>query len=146
MPEPVDHQHLRITREGQVEHLPEILRFVDRACEEAGVEDEAAFALHLAVEEVCTNIIQHGYAGGHQGSIELAFSSTPGGATITITDEAPHFAPEQAPAPDLDSDWEERRIGGLGLYLVYQLMDEVHYEPAPERGNRLTLIKRFATT
>jgi anti-sigma regulatory factor (Ser/Thr protein kinase) len=61
----------------------------------------------------------------------------------TLVDEAPAFDPTDAPAPDLDSPWDQRRAGGLGCHLLRQMMDEVKYARR-ERGNVLTLLKTRA--
>jgi serine/threonine-protein kinase RsbW len=62
--------------------------------------------------------------------------------TIVIRDRAPPFDPVHAPSPDLTSDVEHRPAGGLGLYLVKKVMDEVDYVPDTPSGNVLTLVKR----
>lgn len=132
-----------ITCPGALENLPTLLAFLDREAAAAAIDEEAAFALRLAVEEACTNVIQHGYGAGRgaPGPIRLAVRADRGRATVELTDEAPVFDPADAPPPDLDSDWEARRIGGLGWHLVYQLMDEVRHEAPPGGGNRVTLVK-----
>jgi serine/threonine-protein kinase RsbW len=131
---------IQITIPGRLEALPELLDFVDRAC--ASVHEEAAFAMRLAVEEACTNIMKHGYAGA-DGPIRLAMSIEHDRIVAVLCDEAPTFDPDSATPPDLDSGWEERRIGGLGWHLIRQMTDEVHHESGAGRGNRLTLVKRL---
>lgn len=131
-----------ITRLARRESLPDLLAFLEHACAAEGVDEETAFALRLAAEEACANVIQHGYASSDPGPIRLALDVTAHSVTLTIEDEAPPFDPADAPAPDLDTDWEERRIGGLGWHLIYQLMDEVRYRVSAPRGNHLTLIKQ----
>lgn len=128
--------------EARLENLHALLGWVEHACAEAGLGEDVAFPLQLAVEEVAANVINHGYAAAQPGPIRLAFRTDGDGATIVVEDEAPAFDPADAPAPDLDAGWEERRVGGLGWHLVYQLADEVRYEALPGRGNRITLVKR----
>ncbi len=128
--------------EARLENLHALLGWVEQACASAGVGEAAAFPLQLAVEEVAANVIKHGYGGSATGPIRLAFRADDRSAVVVVEDEAPAFDPADAPAPDLDADWAERRIGGLGWHLVYELMDEVRYEALPRRGNRITLIKR----
>jgi len=129
-----------ITCEGRIESLVPLLEFVDRSTAEAGLAPEAAFAVRLAVEEVCTNVIAHGYGGGASDPLSLTTSRRPDAFTVMIEDRAPPFDPADAPAPDLGADWDERPIGGVGWHLVRELMDEVRYE-AVAAGNRVTLVK-----
>src|SRR5690606_24989564 len=99
-----------------------LMAFVDRACEEAGVGGEVAFAVRLAVEEAFTNIMEHGY-GGDGGPVTVAIDAGAQGVCVVLRDEAPVFDPLHAPAPDLDAALEEREPGGLGWHLVRQVMD-----------------------
>jgi serine/threonine-protein kinase RsbW len=96
--------------------------------------------LRLAVEEVCTNIIQHAY-GGRPGPIRIDFRESGSRYLITIEDQAEPFDPSSAPAADLSSGWEERRPGGQGWHLVKNVVEEVRYERTAAPGNRLTLVK-----
>jgi serine/threonine-protein kinase RsbW len=129
-----------ITCEGRMESLAPLLAFVDRACEDAGLSGEDAFAVRLSVEEVCTNIIVHGYGDRASGPLRIAARRDPGALVIIIEDQAPPFDPADAPAPDLASDWDTRPLGGIGWHLVRRLMNDVRYEPTRD-GNRVTLIR-----
>ena len=113
----------------------------DRATATAQVGPEEAFAVRLAVEEVCTNIIAHGYGGGGSEPVSVRVSRAPGRLAVAIEDRAPPFDPADVPAPDLGADWAERPIGGMGWHLVRELMDEVRHEPGATGGNRVTLVK-----
>ena len=131
-----------IRRPATLDHLPALVEFVRGACAAAGADASSCFALRLAVEEVCTNLMRHAYRGGAPGPIEVSVSGGDGRIVVTITDFAPPFSPDEAPRPDLDASWEERRIGGLGWHLVKSVVDEVRYEARAEAGNRLTLVKK----
>ena len=134
-----------IRRPGTLDHLPALVDFVRDACERSGADASSCFAMRLAVEEVCVNLMRHAYGGGEPGPIEVSVDGAPGRVVVTITDFAPPFSPEEAPVPDIDASWEERRIGGLGWHLVKSVVDEVRYEASPLEGNRLTLVKRTET-
>jgi anti-sigma regulatory factor (Ser/Thr protein kinase) len=127
---------------SRLEDLAALMDFVDRACHAAGADEDMAFAIRLAVEEAFTNVVQHGYASG-SGPVAVAVDADAQRIAITLVDEAAPFDPADAPAPDLDAMLEEREPGGLGWHLVQQLMDGVKREPGIERGNVLTLVKRF---
>lgn len=116
--------------------------FIGRACEDARVGEEAAFAVRLAVEEAFTNIMEHGY-GGKGGPVAVAVEADAQRVRVVLRDEAIAFDPVDAPAADLDAALEAREPGGLGWHLVRQVMDEVHHQPIAPRGNVLTLVKRL---
>ena len=85
------------------------------------------FAFKLAVDEICTNIITYGYQGNKPGLLSLFFSVDGNTARLTIRDDGKYFSIEQAQVPDVEADWDERELGGLGIYFVNQLMDNVTY-------------------
>lgn len=132
-----------VSYEARVENLPALLHHVACTCERAGVDPDTGAALRLAVEEVCVNVIKHGYADRAPGPIRLVCEVAPREVRVTVTDEAPPFDPAQAPPPDLEGAWEDRPIGGLGWHLVGQVVDEVRHEVTAQGGNRLTLVKKL---
>ncbi len=127
---------------ARLESLEAVRAFVEEACRQAGVDASASFDLKLAVDEACTNIIEHGYAGRPGETIVLACEADGTGVRVTIVDRGRSFHPSDVPPPDLSSDWKERRIGGLGWHLIRKSVDEIDYGPDPSGGNRLTLVKR----
>src|SRR6266498_2683562 len=128
---------LEITREARLENLPELRAFVADACRQVHADAAVCFALKLAVDEACANIILHGYANMEPGPIRLTFRAEPQQIVVTIDDRTPAFNPALARPPDLQSSLEARKVGGLGWYLIFQMMDQVHYESDAENGNRL---------
>ncbi len=105
--------------------------------------EELLFKVKLAVEEVGLNIINHGYEGDDSGEIEIRFHCGAEVLTIDIIDEAGAFDPlTETPPPDTSAGIEERPIGGLGVHLVREMMDEVSYIREGNR-NRLTLKTRL---
>ena len=127
--------------EATFDNLPLFLRFIDDFCARIDADADVNYALRLAVEEVCTNLIEYGYAGRPPGPIEVTADRGVDRVILTIRDRAPPFDPASSPSPDLTSDLEHRQPGGLGWYLVKQLIDEVRYAPDPRLGNVLTLVK-----
>lgn len=130
-----------------VEDLGRIREFVGRALSEldcAGATD----AFVLAVDEVCANLAEHGSRDGKSRPVWIHVRTEALDAIIVLEDDGPSFDPSNAPSPDLTSDWDTRRVGGLGWFLVRQMVDEMIYEAsttanaAPLPRNRLTLIKR----
>ncbi len=135
-------ERFRITRAAELETLPVFRDFIQDACRRTGIDNETCFDLKLAVDEACTNVIAHGYAGLNPGSIILELDIAPREVTVKITDFGRPFEPAEAPMPDVSAALEDRPIGGLGLYFIYSTMDEVDYR-ATEEGNCLILTKRL---
>lgn len=135
-----------ITLPGRFKHLPKIGEFVIRAAEAAGLRPSAVDAVEMAVDEAFTNIIEHAYGGETNSKIECTCLIQSDGLTIVLHDYGRPFDPHSIPDPDIHASLEERRERGLGLYLIRQLMDEVHFEFTPHSGNTLTMVKRKETT
>jgi len=130
-----------LTVASDVANLETIADFVIKAAQEANLDEKDIFAIQMAVDEACTNIIEHAYADA-PGDICLTCQVKPGECVCTIRDRGRPFQPENVPPPDLTSDLEERSVGGLGLYFMRELMDEVHFSFDPEEGNQVVMIKR----
>lgn len=126
-----------------MENVAAFRSFVEEACRRAGADESTCFDLKLAVDEACSNLVMHGYAGREPGPIAVSFALAGEEIVITIVDHAPPFDPTKAPIPNLDTPASERRPGGLGWHIIRQLMDRVTYRADAENGNRLTLAKRF---
>lgn len=125
---------------GRMADLPHIMDFVEASAERTGVDPAARFDLQLAVEEACTNVIQHAYRGSG-GEVEVCFEVDGQDVIITLRDHGRPFDPKLVVRPDLKQPLEERQIGGLGLHLMEKLMDELHFIFA-EDGNTLVMMKR----
>ena len=133
-------QRFQITRAAELESLSVFREFISDCCAKFKVPDGTVFDLKLAADEACTNIIEHGYKGMDPGSIILSFRITPDRILVQITDFGHIFEPAEAPKPDVEAALEDRPLGGLGLYLIYQTMDNIDYESS-EEGNTLTFTK-----
>lgn len=131
-----------VVHPATLENLPRFLGFIDDVCERIEADEGTKYALRLAVEEVCTNLIVHGYKNRPPGPIEVVAVDDRDRVTLVIHDRSPPFDPKNAPAPDLTSDVEHRKAGGLGWHLVKKMVDEIRYVPDTQSGNVLTLVKR----
>ena len=131
-----------VAHAGTHENLPHFLAFIEDVCARIDADQDTKYALRLAVEEVCTNLVVHGYRGMPAGPIEIAAHDGGDRVTLVIRDRSPPFDPTNAPPPDLTSDVEHRKPGGLGWHLVKQVMDEIDYAAGTTVGNVLTLVKR----
>jgi serine/threonine-protein kinase RsbW len=126
---------------GVYENLAKIALFVRQAAQEAGLAPFDIYSVETAVDEACSNIIEHGYRGEGKGDIECTTLISENGLTIILRDTSRRFHPQKVPEPKLDVPIQERANHGLGLYFIYQLMDEVHFEYSKNSGNTLTLVK-----
>jgi serine/threonine-protein kinase RsbW len=124
---------------GTVADLPRIIDFVESACEGAAIDPAVRFDLKLAVEEACANVIEHAYCG-EGGELVVCFEALGPDVRITVTDQGRPFDPTEVAMPDLNLPLDERPIGGLGLFLMQQLMDDVEFA-FTEEGNRLSMVK-----
>ena len=94
-----------------------------------------------AVEEAVANTILHGY-NRRPGEIQVVVHSEESGLVVQLRDRAPHFDPTGFPPPDLTLPLEERRPGGLGIYLMRKFTDTVTYRVTSDGRNELTLVKK----
>jgi anti-sigma regulatory factor (Ser/Thr protein kinase) len=127
--------------------LTEIAAFVTQAARICGLNDDDVFHVEMAVDEACSNIIEHAYAD-QVGEIEVACRCPADGLfEVVLRDSGQPFDPEEVPEPKVSGevDLDSLNEGGLGLYFMRKLMDEVRFESAPSRGNTLTMLKRVKT-
>ena len=128
---PIETANLEIVRE-----------FVARIAENMGFSEENIHRIELAVDEASTNVIEYAYDGVKDGKIEIDCSTSDGELKIVMRDQGKSFDPSSVPEPNVKGDLAERKIGGLGIYLMRKLMDEVSYETSAEGDNLLTMTKR----
>jgi serine/threonine-protein kinase RsbW len=134
---------LTITAMAQLEQLAVLRAFLADACQQWGINEATTFLLTLAVDEICANIVLHGYAHRAPGPILLSAQRDEQQVTLTIRDWGEPFDLQQAPAPNVEAGWDVRPVGGLGVYLVLTAMDEIAYCADPVQGNCLLLVKSF---
>jgi anti-sigma regulatory factor (Ser/Thr protein kinase) len=106
-----------------------------------GISVDVLRSVQVALDEVLSNTVRHGYRSQGDGHIAIGFRTFEGILEVTIEDDAPAFDPLAATLPDTTSGLAHRPPGGLGILLTRRLMDEVEYERA-EGKNRVTLRKR----
>ena len=127
---------------AKFEYLDEIREFVGDIARAGGFDDKDVYNIQLAADEAASNIIEHAYEGVSDGLLELSCGVKGNAITIILVDHGESFDPSEIPLPDLKADLSDRKIGGLGIFLMRKLMDEVHYETKPNKSNTLIMIKR----
>jgi serine/threonine-protein kinase RsbW len=125
---------------SDVKQLTIIRRFVEEQALALSVEPAAIHDLVLAVNEMATNIMLHGYRG-NPGEIEIDMRQVGDGVAIRLRDCAPQFDPTSAPSADTKLPLHRRPLGGMGIHLTRELMDELAYRALAQGGNELTLLK-----
>lgn len=132
--------HRSITLTNDVQEVPRLNVFVDEVCEDMGCDMETTMRMNLAIEEAVVNVIDYAYPSGTVGSIDIKVTIYDNHMEFVISDSGTPFDPTKKEDVDISLPVEERRIGGLGIHLVKQLMDKINYERKDGR-NILTLIK-----
>lgn len=128
---------------SRTENLTKVREFISSAAEEVNIPQDIAGDVVLAVDEACTNIIKHAYKFFPDGDIKIKLKYSEQKIVVQITDHGAPFSPETVPTPDLQKYFEEKRVGGLGMYLMKSLMDDVHYKSVPGKYNQVLLTKKL---
>jgi len=128
---------------AEVNDLAAIRRFVRETITQAGGSTQAADDLVLAVDELATNIINHGYRG-QPGVIEIVIRREADVVVVQLRDEAPQFDPTQLPEPDTTLPWHSRPAGGLGVFLARRQVDTMTYQRTADHRNEVTLTKKLS--
>lgn len=139
----MDYRERRLTVPAVIEKVEDVCEFVSEVARSAGMDDEAVYHCYLAVEEICTNVIEHGYK--YQGAndvIDVTCKLQPHMLTILIMDDAQQFNPLILTDPDPKAPLLERQSGGWGVFFVKKFMDRVDYRFEQNR-NKLIMEKRF---
>jgi serine/threonine-protein kinase RsbW len=127
---------------AKFEFLDEIREFVGEIARKGGFGEKDVYNIQLATDEAASNIIEHAYEGIADGVLDISCDMEADAIKIVLIDYGLPFDPSQIPMPDLKADLSDRKIGGLGIFLMRKLMDDVHYDPRPDKSNVLTMIKR----
>lgn len=132
----------RLVLPNDIETIPQLNEFIDSVAEEVGLEMSLTMSLNLAIEEAVVNVMEYAYPEGQTGNVEIEVTADQEWMTFVITDTGIAFDPTKKEDADTTLSAEERPIGGLGIFLVRQLMDVIDYK---REGNKnvLTLQKKL---
>ncbi len=129
------------TFQAKFEYLDEIREFVGAIATQGGFSDKEIYNIQLAADEAASNIIEHAYEGIKDALMEITCNMEGSTITISMFDKGKSFDPSNVKQPDVEADLSERQIGGLGVFLMRKIMDDVHYE-SNSKGNLLVMKKR----
>ena len=132
----------KIVFDANFQNLDEIRKFVGEVARQIGFSDKDIYSIQLAADEASSNIIEHAYRGVENGKLEIECNNDNGELKIVMRDWGKPFDPSSIPEPNISADLSERKIGGLGMYLMRKLMDEVTYDSSVKTGNTLIMVKR----
>jgi serine/threonine-protein kinase RsbW len=121
-------------------NLEPIRQLIEKQVGARGASDGDIYDLMLAVTELVTNSIEHGYQGD-EGWVQIEIGHNQSDLIIILRDGAPNYDPTTAPIPEIDVPLEERPIRGLGVYIVRKTMDEFTYKIDDEGNNQVMIIK-----
>ncbi len=132
-----------LTLNNKVSEISKLNAFVQSATAALNMEKGLANRIKLAVEEAVTNIIDYAYPNGIEGSIDITIEADENRICFIITDSGAEFDPTGVSKADTTLSVDDRPIGGLGVFLVRNLMDSINYERTDGK-NVLRMEKRFA--
>lgn len=122
-------------------YLADVRSFVAEHANRFGFNDREVSNLRLAVDEACTNIIKHAYDYDEDQMVEITVSFEHDQIQISLIDHGEAFDPDTYSKPDLKKQMKKKKRGGVGVYLIRKLMDEVNYLKT-KNGNEIRMIKK----
>ncbi len=132
-----------LTIDASVENTPAVIDFVNELLEEAGCSMKIEAQIDVAVDELFSNIALYAYApSAGSATVRVEFCVEPPAVVITFIDRGVPFDPLKNRDPDVTLSAEERKIGGLGIYIVKKSMDDIEYEYR-DGQNILRITKNF---
>ena len=132
----------RLTLRGGIDQIALLSPFVEDVVAVSGLSPDTTDSLNLALEEAVTNVILYAYPEGTEPVVSIDAVTANGAVTFTVTDSGKPFDPTAAKEADIAAGVDERPIGGLGIHLIRQIMDEVRYERVGNK-NMFILTKKI---
>lgn len=123
-------------------NLEAIRHLVEKEAGALGASEDDIYDLMLAVTELVTNSIEHGYCG-EEGWVQMEIGLDQSDLVIVLSDGAPHYDPTKTPIPKINIPLEDRPMRGLGVYIVRETMDTFTYRLDDEGNNQVTISKRI---
>ena len=132
-------QPLEISLANELREIARAAAQIDGFCAARGLQ-HVAYAVNLVIDEILTNTISYGYEDDERHQIEIIVRVEAEALVVVIVDDSMPFDLALAPERDLEASLEDTPLGGLGLFLVHQMMDSVEYR-REEGCNVVTLVK-----
>ena len=139
----MNEETLEISLVNDLKEVARVAEQIDEFCTAQDITSEVAYAVNLALDEILTNTISYGYDDDEPHRIEITVGLEAEDLAIVIVDDSAAFDLSNAPTPDIGASLDERPLGGLGLFLVHQMMDSVEYRR--EEGRNIVTLKKNKT-
>ncbi len=137
-------ERISLVLKNNLAELERLAAEVSAWCGRQALSEEVDYQVNLVLDEVVSNVIRHGYRDKRQHEIRVDLDFLDGELTIQVEDDGVHFSPLQVSPPDISKPINERPVGGLGIYMVRQIMDSLDYRRENGR-NSLVMKKRVHT-
>jgi len=134
-------QKVKIEMPSQTDYISLIRQFVGGLALKAGFNKEDIEKIELAIDEACTNVLQHSYKFESDKRYDIEIEIKNSKLDIVITDNGDPFFFDFEQKQDTNKHISELKVGGLGIFIMQQVMDEVKYERGDGKGNVLRLVK-----
>ena len=131
-----------ITLPNDIAAVPQLTSFVDNVCSRLNIDGSTVMQMNLALEEAVVNVMNYAYPKGTKGDVDIRALCDGAQMKFVLIDSGTPFDPTKHQTPNVQLSADERAIGGLGIFLVTQIMDNVSYERRNEK-NILTLCKNL---
>ena len=132
----------KLTLKNQLSELERVNQFIEEIGEELGLDMELQMNLNLVMEEMVVNVISYAYPEGKTADIELVAESDGKELTFVLSDQGKEFDPTLSEETDMDVNPAERELGGMGIFIVKNIMNKVTYQRL-EGKNLLTMKKEI---
>jgi len=129
---------------NDIQQIPQLAEFVEAVADLAHLDVGLTMSLNLALEEAVSNVIMYAYPKGSDGLVDVEAIVRKDSLEFILSDNGTPFDPTAAPEADITLDVEDRPIGGLGIFLVRNIMDEVKYTRSDDGKNILSMTKKLA--
>ena len=132
----------KLVIKNEISEISKLAIFIEELGEELNLTPDLVFNLNLVLEEAVSNVILYAYPKEESQEISLSAKMSGSNLVFVLTDSGKEFDPTQAPDADITLSAEERQIGGLGIFLIRQIMNTVEYQRIDGK-NVLTLGKQL---
>lgn len=132
-----------ITIENDIEQIQDVLEQLEEFGKIHKISPKTIYQLNLSVDEILTNIISYAFENDDENDIDVSFNCEGKQIIIKVSDEGGAFNPLDFETQDLDTNLEDREVGGLGIYLVKSMMDDLQYQREKNK-NIVTMTKSIS--
>lgn len=128
---------------GTLNDIDPVINYAVSAAHKAGLSEQGLHRVRLAVDEIATNIVVHGYdEAGRSGDLSISAEYDEEQLTIYLEDTGEEYDPRNTPSPDLTTPSEKRPLGGLGIYLALWAVDQFYYEHEQDRNRSILIVQK----